>query len=234
MNDALVVSMLSIVLKHPVAPGMGGMSAIRLPAWTHRALVRWFLEKCRTGPPECDGDADELSTLAELVIRPLPEGMRPVEMDPDIVVSPIDARAHTFGRIEDGMFLRADGKPARAAQLLDADVLRLPRLRRRHRGALRWRPLRRAVPLAGGLPPGPHATRGHSRGSASPARPVVARLPRRHPQGRRLVRPQCQGSTVILIVEPGRIGWRLEPGQVVRLARPITRRASSAETIGDM
>ena len=33
------------------------------------------------------------------------------------------------------------------------------------------------------------------------------------------------GSTVILLFEPGRIEWTLKPGAVVRLGRPIARRA---------
>jgi phosphatidylserine decarboxylase len=32
------------------------------------------------------------------------------------------------------------------------------------------------------------------------------------------------GSTVILLMEPGRVRWSLEPGQVVRLGQPIGRR----------
>ena len=37
------------------------------------------------------------------------------------------------------------------------------------------------------------------------------------------------GSTVILLLEPGRIDWLIEPGQPVRLGRPIARRRADPE-----
>ena len=128
MNDALIVSMLSLVPKNPVARGMGGVSRIRMPAWLHRTIVRWFVRKYGVDLSECVGDVDDFPTLAEFFVRPLKEGARTIDPDPDVVVSPVDARAHTFGRIENGMFLQAEGRPARVAQLLGADDPRLPGL----------------------------------------------------------------------------------------------------------
>lgn len=295
MNDALIVSMLSIVPKNPVARGMGGASRIRLPAWLHRAVVRWFVGKYGVDLSECVGDVDDFPTLAEFFVRPLKEGVRPVDMDPDVVVSPVDARAHTFGRIEGGMFLQADGKPARVAQLLGADDPRLPGLGAdiadRYEGGeyavlyLSPKDYHRVhTPLEGTVagwrylpgqlwPVFPAATRkvdglfgrnermlfeldtpfgrvaevmvgafGVGRMSSSVTdlvtntggRSVDAPLDPPLPIERAGEIGRFHlGSTVILLFEPGRIEWTLEPGQVVRLGRPIARRVGTAETNRD-
>jgi phosphatidylserine decarboxylase len=126
VNDAFIVSVLSVVPKNPVARGMGGASRIRLPAWLHRTVVRWFVRKYKVDLSECVGDIDDFPTLSQFFIRELKPGMRAIDPDPDVVVSPVDAHVHTFGRIEDGMYLQADGRPARVAQLLGVEDSRLP------------------------------------------------------------------------------------------------------------
>ncbi|MEC7946229.1 MAG: archaetidylserine decarboxylase [Myxococcota bacterium] len=290
MNDALIVSMLSIVPKNPVARGMGTASRLRLPAWLHRALVRWFVGKYGVDLSECEGEIDDFPTLADFFVRPLKAGVRPVDPDPDVVVSPVDARAHTFGQIKDGMFLQAEGQPARVAQLLGADDPRLPGLTaeiaNRYEGGqyavlylspkdyhrvhtplegtvARWRYLpgqlwpvfpaatrkvaglfgrnerllfeldtsfgRVAEVMVGAFGVGRMSstvtdlvTNTGGRGVDAPLAPPLP-IERAGEIGRFHL-----GSTVILLFEPGQIEWTLEPGQAVRLGRPIARRASNA------
>ncbi len=120
MNDALVVSLLSVVPKHPTARIMGWHARIRLPSVVQKAVLRWYVRAYNVDLDECMGGVADYASLAEFFVRPLRPGVRPVDPDPDVMVSPVDGRVHTFGRIEGGKFLQADGKPASVAELLGA------------------------------------------------------------------------------------------------------------------
>ena len=126
MNDAFVVSLLSVVPKHPTARFMGWNARLRLPAPLQRALLRWYVKAYKVDLTECEGSIEDYASLAEFFVRPLRPGVRPVDPDPDVLVSPVDARVHTFGRIEQGGFFQADGKKASIAELIGAGDPRCP------------------------------------------------------------------------------------------------------------
>jgi len=126
MNDAFVVSMLSVVPKHPTARFMGWNARLRLPTFLQRALLRWYVKTYKVDLSECEGGIEDYASLAEFFVRPLRPGVRPIDPNPDVLVSPVDARVHTFGTIENGKFLQADGKWASVAELLGAGDPRCP------------------------------------------------------------------------------------------------------------
>ena len=118
MNDALIVSMLSVVPKNHGARWLGAGTRLRLPRFAHRMLLRWFVRKYQVDLSESQGDIDDFDSLSSFFIRTLKPGMRPIDDAPDILVSPVDGKAHTFGRIENGLFFQADGRPASVAELV--------------------------------------------------------------------------------------------------------------------
>lgn len=126
MNDAFVVTVLSAVPKHPTARFMGWNARLRLPGVLQRALLRWYVRTYDVDLTECVGTLDDYPSLAEFFVRPLRPGVRPIDPDPDVLVSPVDARVHTFGRIEGGRFVQTPGKPASVAELLGAGDPRCP------------------------------------------------------------------------------------------------------------
>jgi phosphatidylserine decarboxylase len=126
MNDAFIVSALSLVPKHPTARFMGWTARIQMPGVVQKAVLRWYVNAYNVDLTECEGTIDDYASLAEFFVRPLRPGVRPVDPDPDVLVSPVDGKAHTFGRIENGKFLQADGKPASVAELLGAGDPRCP------------------------------------------------------------------------------------------------------------
>jgi len=126
VNDAFVVSLLSVVPKHPTARFMGWNARLRLPKFLQRALLRWYVRAYDVDLTDCEGTIDDYNSLAEFFVRPLRPGVRPIDLDPDVLVSPVDARVHTFGTIEDGTFLQADGKRASIAELIGACDPRCP------------------------------------------------------------------------------------------------------------
>ena len=128
MKDALIVTALSVVPKNLVARLMGHGTRLRLPSFLHKALVGWFVRKYGVNLDECEGGIDDFPTLAQFFVRPLKAGVRPVEADPDLLVSPVDAVAHTVGTIHKGNFLQYDGKPSSVPALLGGGDPRLPDL----------------------------------------------------------------------------------------------------------
>ncbi len=118
MNDALIVSALSLVPKNRGARLMGVGARLHLPRFAHKLLLRWFVRKYGVDLSESVGTIDDFNSLGEFFIRHLKPGMRPIDDAANIVVSPVDGKAHTFGRIEQGQFLQADGRPASVAELV--------------------------------------------------------------------------------------------------------------------
>ena len=88
----------------------------------------------RHSPPRRRDDASPARALRQPTLERflLPaadaRGVRPVEADPDILVSPVDAVVHTFGAIHKGNFLQYDGKPSSVPALLGGGDPRLPDL----------------------------------------------------------------------------------------------------------
>jgi len=275
VNDALIVSMLSVVPKNRGARLMGMGARLRLPRFAHRLLLRWFVAKYQVDLSESEGTVEDFNSLAEFFIRRLKPGMRPIDQEDGILVSPADAKAHTFGRIENGLFLQADGRPASVAELVgtehadrfeggDYAVLYLapPDYHRVHSPAagtvafLDYRPGtlwpvfpaatrkvgelfgrnerlvihldtdagRVAEVMVGAFGVGrignvfdPQITNAGKRLNSVTLDPVP-RVERGGEVGRFEL-----GSTVILLCEPGRVEWELEPGQVTRVGRRIAR-----------
>ena len=273
MNDSLVVSLLSVEPKNRGARLMGAGARLRLPAFAHRLLLRWFVNKYRVDLTESEGTIDDFDSLAEFFIRRLKPGMRPIDPEQGILVSPADAKAHTFGRVENGMFLQSDGRPASVGTLVgeehaarfeggDYAVLYLapPDYHRVHAPAsgtllaMDYRPGtlwpvfpaasrkvdqlfgrnerlvfhmdtpagRIATVMVGAFGVGRIGNEFDSRitNSGQPSGEQAVDPPRDVERGGELGRFEL-GSTVILLCEPNRVKWELEPGQVTRVGRRI-------------
>ncbi len=273
MNDALIVSLLSVVPKNRSARLIGAGARLRLPRFAHRMLLRWFVKKYGVNLSESEGTLEDFDSLGEFFIRTLKPGMRPIDESADILVSPVDGKAHTFGRIEDGLFLQADGRPASVAELVGSEeatryegggyaVLYLapPDYHRVHspvsgritsldyRPGKLWPVFAAATRKVGELFGRNERLVFHMETDAGRMAYVmvgafgVGRIGNVFDDqitnaGRRLdgkvfdPAPTVErggemgrfelGSTVILLTEPGRVSWTMEPGEVLRMGRPI-------------
>lgn len=126
MNDAFIVTALSVVPKHPTAKIMGRSARLRLPRLIQRGLLRAYVRAYNVDLTECIGTIADYDSLAEFFVRPLRPGARPVDPRPGVLVSPVDGKAHTVGTIQDGHFEQAPGKRASVAALLGAGDPRCP------------------------------------------------------------------------------------------------------------
>ena len=252
---------------------MGVGARLRLPRFAHRMLLRWFVRKYQVDLSESQGTIDDFDSLAAFFIRHLKPGMRPIDDSEGILVSPADAKAHTFGRIENGKFLQADGRHASVAALVGPEhadrfeggefaVLYLapPDYHRVHSPAegtiasLDYRPGtlwpvfaaasrkvdelfgrnerlvfhmdtpagRIATVMVGAFGVGRIGNEFDSRitNAGQPTGDTPLDPPATVLRGGELGRFEL-GSTVILLCEPGRVKWELEPGQVTRVGRKI-------------
>ena len=118
MKDALIISVLSVVPKKPAARLMGALTRLRLARPLHRLLLRWYVRKYKVNLDDCVGGIDDYESLGQFFVRPLRPGVRPVDPDPNVLVSPVDARVYTVGPISGGTFEQSPGLKSSVAELL--------------------------------------------------------------------------------------------------------------------
>lgn len=95
---------------------MGWFSQIESPMLTKLSIAIWslFAEDLRLQ----DAKKQQFSSLGECFTRQLKEGLRPIEMDPDLVASPCDAIVGACGRIEGTKVFQAKGFPYELSDLI--------------------------------------------------------------------------------------------------------------------
>jgi phosphatidylserine decarboxylase len=94
---------------------MGKVSRIEQPIVREASLALWRLF--------CDVDLTDarrsrFRSLHEAFIRELREGARPIDPDPDVIVSPCDAIVGAYGAVRGGEILQIKGMPYRLSELL--------------------------------------------------------------------------------------------------------------------
>ncbi|MBN1336023.1 MAG: phosphatidylserine decarboxylase [Deltaproteobacteria bacterium] len=102
MRDALIVNLLSLVPRSPLARGMGAASRLRPPAKLQRWILDRYVRHYEVDLDEIEGNLEDYPTLAAFFVRGLTDGARPICADADAVVSPCDARVIWAGTVQDG------------------------------------------------------------------------------------------------------------------------------------
>ncbi|MBM4390777.1 MAG: phosphatidylserine decarboxylase [Deltaproteobacteria bacterium] len=118
MNDALIVSALSLVPKHAVSGCMGGVARARLPRPVLRLLLRWYCWKYTVDLGECVGTLDDYGSLVDFFTRALRPGVRPVDEAPEAIVSPCDGKVYSVGTVVDDRIPQSDTQHFSARELV--------------------------------------------------------------------------------------------------------------------
>jgi len=121
MRDALIVSLFSLLPRNRLARLMGRVARLRLPAWLHRLVIRWYVRHYRVDLSQTAGAPEDHATLADFFARPLKDGARPICADPDAVVSPVDALVAWTGPVRDGLVPQGAHHAVDLRILLDGD-----------------------------------------------------------------------------------------------------------------
>lgn len=128
MNDALIVSALSLVPKNLVARWMGAFGRTRFPRGLQRLMLRAYVAKYGPNLDECVGGLDDFACLTDFFTRALKPGARPVDPRPDSLVSPADGVCSAVGTVVDGRIPQAPGIDYAVSDLLGrADTAALTR-----------------------------------------------------------------------------------------------------------
>lgn len=106
MKDALIVSLLSLTPRNHGARGMGWLARTPLSRW----MTRLFVSVYGVDLSEADGTLADYPTLEALFTRALKPGLRPIDPDPDAMVSPVDGRCAFVGPTVEGRIQVAPGK----------------------------------------------------------------------------------------------------------------------------
>ena len=108
---------------------MGWFSGVESPALTRLAIAVWklFADDLRLD----EAKKTDFRSLGECFTRELRDGVRPIDRDARVVVSPCDAIVGAHGRVNRGRVFQAKGYPYSAWELFGSDELA-----ERHEGGL--------------------------------------------------------------------------------------------------
>jgi phosphatidylserine decarboxylase len=83
-----------------------------------RRLIRRFVLTYQIAVEEAEKSLEEYATLNEFFTRRLKPGSRPIDQEPDSLVSPVDAKITACGYIRDGQMLHIKGQDYTVEELL--------------------------------------------------------------------------------------------------------------------
>ena len=108
MKDGFIITVLSMIPKKPTARLMGWTARLRFPSLINKAFLRAFVWKYNINMEESAAKLEDCTSLSDLFLRPLKNGIREIDPREHVCVSPVDGTIHSFGRIIDGKFLQAE------------------------------------------------------------------------------------------------------------------------------
>ncbi len=121
MNDALIVSALSLVPKHAASFGMGALARLRLPGPLLRAALRFYIWKYGVNLEEAEHPLGSYTSLVDFFTRALKPGLRTVDTLADSIVSPADGKVYACGIVRDDRIPQSDTQHFSAKELLGGE-----------------------------------------------------------------------------------------------------------------
>ncbi len=89
----------------------------RVPRFLRRTVYGGFARYAGADLSEVRLAIDDFPSLGAFFVRELKPGLRPIDPDPDALVSPVDGTVQTVCAIERGTILQAKGRPYSVAEL---------------------------------------------------------------------------------------------------------------------
>lgn len=113
--------LLALLPKHALSKLLGFWARWRWPqpiqAWLNRGYVHLF----QVEASEAEQPIESYVSIVDLFTRHLKPGLRPIDKQKDILVSPADGAWGQHGRVQDGQALQVKGRPYNIAALLGDD-----------------------------------------------------------------------------------------------------------------
>jgi phosphatidylserine decarboxylase len=102
---------------------LGLLERAPIPRGLRAPVYRAYARRYDVDLSEAEAPLESFRSLNEFFVRRLRPGLRPIDPDPDSVVSPVDGRIATFGPIERGRLLQAKGLDYSLEELVAAPLL---------------------------------------------------------------------------------------------------------------
>lgn len=119
--DKLKVAFHYVLPQFLVTRAAGWLAEKQWGAVTH-AIIRLFIKKYRINMQEAlYSDAKDYVSFNQFFIRPLRDGVRPINQDPDGLCLPADGRVSQLGTIEEDRLIQAKGHYFNLTDLLAGD-----------------------------------------------------------------------------------------------------------------
>ncbi|GGA38233.1 phosphatidylserine decarboxylase proenzyme [Kroppenstedtia guangzhouensis] len=105
MKERILIAMLNCMPKKSVSRWMG-----RLARSPHsRRLIPYFIRRFDVDLSPVEKPVSQYQSLLDFFVRGLKEGARPIDPDPERIVSPVDGTVSQMGEIHEGTILQAKG-----------------------------------------------------------------------------------------------------------------------------
>nr|WP_256261119.1 archaetidylserine decarboxylase [Shewanella sp. NIFS-20-20] len=107
-----------ILPKHLLSRLVGKFAAAQAGSIT-TAAIEWFIKQYKINMSEAEREAPEAyASFNDFFTRALKPGIRPIDMDSNIMVHPVDGTVSQFGDIKDGRIFQAKGHDYSSLALL--------------------------------------------------------------------------------------------------------------------
>lgn len=123
LNEDLNFLLTNRIPRRLLTQAMGRFSRIRSPWLTRLSIAVW---RQFTELDLSDAQTERFESLKDCFTRALRPGARPVDADPAVLISPVDALVGAVGTVQTGTVLQAKGMPYRLADLLGRQEAALP------------------------------------------------------------------------------------------------------------
>lgn len=126
MSDTLTLRVLRFLPRNLLSRATGWLAERRRPQWLVRRILVRFARRYRINLGEAERPLADYASVLELFTRRLRPGARPIAPDPEVLVSPVDGRVGSLGRIADGTLVQAKGMEYGLAALLGSEAAAKP------------------------------------------------------------------------------------------------------------
>ncbi|HEX7476263.1 MAG TPA: archaetidylserine decarboxylase [Polyangiales bacterium] len=109
---------LKVLPRKGLSRALGKMARIEAPASVLRVAIRAYCRAYGVDLSECEVPASGYDSFDAFFTRKLKPGARPLDVDPEALVSPADGRLEDLGPIELGSTLRVKGRSYSVGELL--------------------------------------------------------------------------------------------------------------------
>ena len=101
MKDINKLKLLKILPKKSISRICGFFTRLKRPKFCQKKVINWFIKTYNIDTTEIVNPVESYNTLASFFLRHLKDEARPINNSKEIIVSPVDAKLVSFGKIRD-------------------------------------------------------------------------------------------------------------------------------------